>query len=59
MKDLPAVAALYTEVDNLLDTLRDPATGEPGGAIEQKLRINDQAYFVLAWGQLETAIDDA
>ncbi len=27
--------------------------------IEDKLRVNDQAYFVLAWGQLEDAIDDA
>ncbi len=59
MKDLPAIAALYTEVDNFLDSLRDAASRAPGDAIEQKLRINDQAYFVLAWGQLESAIDDA
>jgi hypothetical protein len=26
--------------------------------IEAKQRINDQAYFVLCWGQLEAAIDD-
>ena len=59
MKDLPAIAALYTEVDNFLKGLRDPASRTPGDTIEQKLRINDQAYFVLAWGQLESAIDDA
>ena len=59
MKDLPAIAALYTEVDNFLDNLRDPASDTHRDAIEQKLRINDQAYFVLAWGQLESAIDDA
>ena len=59
MKDLPAIAALYTEVDNFLDGLRDAASRAPGDTIEQKLRINDQAYFVLAWGQLEGAIDDA
>ena len=58
MKDLPAIAALYTEV-NFLDTLRNPASGTGGDVIEQKLRINDQAYFVLAWGQLESTIDDA
>ncbi len=59
MKDLPAIAALYAEVDNFLDSLRDPASRSPGDTIQQKLRINDQAYFVLAWGQLESAIDDA
>ena len=26
--------------------------------IELRQRINDQAYFVLCWGQLETAIDE-
>ena len=50
MKDLPAIAALYTEVDNFLDGLRDAASRAPGDTIEQKLRINDQAYFVLAFG---------
>ena len=59
MKDLPAIAALYTEVDNFLQGLRTPASTEGGDVVEQKLRINDQAYFVLAWGQLESAIDDA
>ncbi len=59
MKDLPSIAALYTEVDNFLDGLRDPASGTGGGVVEQKLRVNDQAYFVLAWGQIEIAIDDA
>ncbi len=59
VKDLPAIAALYTEVDNFLDSLRDPTSDAAGDVIEQKLRINDQAYFVLAWGQLESAIDDA
>ena len=59
MKDLPAIAASYTEVDNFLDALLDPSGDAYDAAVEQKLRINDQAYFVLAWGQLENAIDDA
>lgn len=59
MKDLAAIEALYTEVDNFLDGLRDPVSPTPGDAVEQRLRINDQAYFVLAWGQLESAIDEA
>lgn len=59
MNDLPAIAASYTGVDNFLGSFRDTASGSGGGEIEQKLRINDQAYFVLAWGQLESAIDEA
>lgn len=60
MKNLPAIAALYTEVDNYIETLRDSfAQDGRSEMIEQKLRFNDQAYFVLAWGQLESAIDDA
>ena len=60
MRELPAIAAQYTEIDNYIETLRDP-DADDGRAeiIEQKLRINDQAYFVLAWGQLESAIDEA
>ncbi len=27
--------------------------------VDQKQRNNDQAYFVLAWGQLEADIDEA
>ena len=27
--------------------------------VEREQRINDQAYFVLAWGQLEAEVDDA
>ena len=59
MKHLPAIAALYTEADNCLDNLQDPASGTGASIVEQKLRINDHAYFVLAWGQIEIAINDA
>ena len=59
VKHLPAIAALYTEADNCLDNLRDSASATGAGIVEQKLHINDQAHFVLAWGQLEIAINDA
>ncbi len=61
MRDLQAIAAAYEQVDNFLEGLRyDPdAAGGGDDRIAQRQRINDQAYFVLAWGQLEADIDDA
>ena len=63
MSDLPAIAALYEQVDNHFDDLRDDfdeADDEAGRErVEQEQRINDQAYFVLAWGQLEADVGDA
>ena len=61
MKDLQAIAALYVHIDNSLESLRK-ASGAPIGAhdrITERQRINDQAYFVLAWGQIESEIDAA
>lgn len=59
MRDLPAIAALYEEVDNFLE-LRRPIGGGAGDDgsdnIDRRQRINDQAYFVLAWGQLEAEV---
>ena len=63
VRDIQAIAALYEQVDNFLETLRD--TGETAGedaerdSVAHKQRINDQAYFVLAWGQLEAEIEEA
>ena len=63
MSDLQAIAALYERVDNHLETLRDTeemASEEAGrGLVVQEQRINEQAYFVLAWGQLESDIEEA
>ena len=60
MKDIQAIAALYEEVDNALESLRDTGTAVSEDAerdrIGRKQRINDQAYFVLAWGQFEADI---
>ena len=61
MKDLQAIAALYVQIDNSLESLRK-ASGAHIGAhdrITDRQRINDQAYFVLAWGQIESEIDAA
>ena len=63
MNDLRTIAALYEQVDNHFDDLRDGSTKparKPGvTGVEREQRINDQAYFVLAWGHLEADVDDA
>jgi hypothetical protein len=63
VRDLPFIQALYIEIDGELEAQRSTArtNGDANAVtrIEAKQRINDQAYFVLCWGQLETAIDDA
>ncbi len=62
MSDLEAIAALYQQVDNYLEDLRDryDAAGEAEerDRIARQQRLNEQAYFVLAWGQLEAKISD-
>lgn len=62
MQDLAALAALYAELDAHLATLRTQAIadGDAQGAdrIDARQRLNDQAYFIVCWGQLESAIDD-
>lgn len=61
MKDLQAIAAVYQQLDNFLESLRAALdAGDEGiDRLVQRQRINDQAYFVLAWGQLETEVDHA
>ena len=63
MSDLQAIAAVYEQIDHRLQSLRDAEDGigeesEPAST-DQQQRINDQAYFVLAWGQLEADIEEA
>lgn len=63
VSDLQYIANLYSQIDNHLETLRDreelagDISTNNDGAIDRRQRINDQAYFVLVWGQLETEID--
>lgn len=62
MQDLAALAALHAEIDAYLEAARASAVSSSDPAsvqrVEIKQRLNDQAYFVLCWGQMETAIDD-
>ncbi|MFI5015624.1 MAG: hypothetical protein ACHQAY_25085 [Hyphomicrobiales bacterium] len=62
MKDLPAIEALYNELDGQLDLQRTQALAQSDVAtvakVETKQRINDQAYFLLGWGQLESVVDE-
>lgn len=60
MTDLQTIATLYEEIDNALESLRGRGPtavndSEPD-PITRKQQINDQAYFVLAWGQLEADV---
>ncbi|MCY4243595.1 MAG: hypothetical protein OXD36_17890 [Rhodobacter sp.] len=63
VKGLPAIAASYERTDAFLGNLRDSceAAGNAGerDRVARERELNDQAWFVLAWGQLETEIDDA
>ncbi len=63
MRGLQAIAAVYEQVDHYLESLRnaESSTGEDPvpERIDREQRINDQAYFVLAWGQLEADIEEA
>jgi hypothetical protein len=58
MRALAQIHALYLELDDHLESQRLMATDPPGvNRAEAKQRLNDQAFFLLAWGQLETEID--
>jgi len=62
MQNLAAIVAVYNEIDGNFERNREVAmaAGDRTTAmkIEEQQRLNDQAYFILCWGQLETAIDD-
>ena len=58
MSDLAAIVALYQQVDNSLDALRERCDAdEERDRVARQQRLNEQAWFVLAWGQFEAAID--
>ncbi len=60
MKDLKAISAAYERVDNHFEELQESFHDtEVQGRIKEEQRLNDQAYFILVWGQLETEIDGA
>ena len=54
MSDIKAIATLYQKVDDSLEDLLDQAGGdEERRHIEYQQKLNGQAYFILAWGQLK------
>ena len=63
MSDLQAIVTSYERIDRFLGNLRDScaAAGEDDerDRVARERELNDQAWFVLAWGQLETEIGDA
>ena len=63
MSDLQAIAASYERIDRFLGDLRDGCDAadedDERDRVAREQELNDQAWFVLAWGQLETDIDDA
>lgn len=63
MKDLPAIGAAYEEIaadlDRKLEIAREAANQQAIDWIEKQQIINDSAYFILAWGQLEAKLNDA
>ena len=61
VSDLQAIAAAYERVDLHLRSLRHTGDGDElgGDSTDRERGINDQAYFVLAWGQLEADIEEA
>lgn len=54
MRELPRLFAIYTEIDRVLESQRVRGSAES----EAHQVVNDQAYFLLCWGQLEVAIDE-
>ena len=60
MTDLQTIATIYEEIDNALESLRGAEStvdkDSESDPITRKQQINDQAYFVLAWGQLEADV---
>lgn len=62
MRHLAAIEALYSELATHFDERREDALSQGDSAeitrVEQKQRINDSAYFILAWGQLEAELNE-
>ena len=63
MRDLEAIAATFLQVDKSLEGLRDrhnaAGESEERDRVARQQLLNEQAYFVLAWGQLEAEVGEA
>ncbi|HEX4766889.1 MAG TPA: hypothetical protein VH414_11500 [Lichenihabitans sp.] len=58
MKALPRIEAVYLKIDKVLEEERSKANPPEALRIEAQQVLNDQAYYVLCWRQLESEIDD-
>jgi hypothetical protein len=62
MKDLQAIESVYTklasELDRELDEARRNSDQSAVDRIQRQHLINDSAYFILVWGQLEAKINE-
>ncbi len=60
MKLLQKLLGYYTAIDGFLESERQTAQDDTNleSKVEERQRINDQAYFLLCWGQLETELDN-
>jgi len=63
VRDLEAIAASFLQVDNDLEDLRDrhhvAGEAEERDRVAGRQKLNEQAWFVLAWGQFEAEISEA
>jgi hypothetical protein len=61
MKRIPEFLAYYNAIDGHLESELQLQAHNPGQKAQLKLRlvVNDQAYFVLCWGQLEAELDES
>jgi hypothetical protein len=63
VQDLPALLSTYLEINRYFDDLRSryflAGNVQAVQRIENRRGLNNQAYFVLCWGQFEVAVDGA
>jgi len=63
VRDPEAIAASFLQVDSSLEDLRDrhhvAGEEEERDRVAGRQRLNEQAYFVLAWGQFEAEVSEA
>lgn len=61
MRDLAVIEAVYSDIaadlDEALEQVRQAGNASGIARIQKKQQINDSAYFILAWGQLEAEIN--
>ena len=62
MKELPAIEATYDKLADILDDELQKAEQRPdyhaANRIKEKQQVNDSAYFLLVWGQLEARVNE-